>query len=254
MKFAGPCSIVAALLLLSVSAQAQDTDAAAGKPYASIVARNMFGLLPIPPPDTNPPAPPVDPPPKITLNGIMTIFGRDQALFKVATKPAPGQPAKDNSYVLSEGERQDDIEVTKINHTDGIVSFNNHGTTQELPLVAANSGAAPAGGGGGPGNPAPGFPRPGGPMSPADRAAMFRDRQAARTQPTPYQAPSSQQSGQNIEDQVMSAARDMALTEQYRIDTQDLVQQGKLPPPPPTRDDARRCARSGRCTVDWKPR
>ena len=147
MKFAGSCSIAATLLLLlAANARSQDTDAAAGKPYASIVARNMFGLLPIPPPDTNPPAAPVDPPPKITLNGIMTIFGRDQALFKVATKPAPGQPAKDSSYVLSEGERQDDIEVTKINHTDGIVTFNNHGTTQELPLVAANSGAAPAGG------------------------------------------------------------------------------------------------------------
>src|SRR5580704_12750845 len=107
MRFAGPCFIVGALLL-SAGARAQDTDTT-DKPYASIVARNMFGLLPIPPPDTNPPAPPVDPPPKITLNGIMTIFGRDQALFKVASKPKAGQPAKDDSYVLAEGERQDDI-------------------------------------------------------------------------------------------------------------------------------------------------
>ena len=212
----------------------------------------MFGLLPIPPPDTNPPAAPVDPPPKITLNGIMTIFGRDQALFKVATKPAPGQPAKDSSYVLSEGERQDDIEVTKINHADGIVTFNNHGTTQELPLVAASSGGAPAGSGGGPGNPAPWFSAKylAGrclPLTAPPCSVIVKQRAPNQT---PYQPTSSQQSGQNIEDQVMSAARDMALTEQYRIDTQDLVQQGKLPPPTSDSDDARRCARSGRCTVD----
>src|SRR5580692_970362 len=112
MRVAGPCFIVGALLL-STSAWSQDTDTV-DKPYATIIARNMFGLLPIPPPDTNPPAPPVDPPPKITPNGIMTIFGRDQALFKVATKPKPGQPAKEDSYVLGEGERQDDVEVVKI--------------------------------------------------------------------------------------------------------------------------------------------
>src|SRR5580700_7335033 len=145
MRVAGPCFIAAALVF-SATARSQDAGAAgatdtadaANKPYATIVARNMFGLLPIPPPDTNPPAPPVDPPPKITLNGIMTIFGRDQALYKVANKPKPGQQAKEDAYVLSEGERQDDIEVIKINHMDGIVTFNNHGTVQELPLEEAS--------------------------------------------------------------------------------------------------------------------
>jgi hypothetical protein len=185
MKLAGSLFIAAMLLLLLVPAAvlAEDEPAVAqttDKPYATIVARNMFGLLPIPPPDTNPPAPPVDPPPKITPNGIMTIFGRDQALFKVAVKPKPGQPPKEDSYVLSEGERQDDIEVVKINHTDGIVTFNNHGTIQELPLVPTKDSGSGGGSGPGPGNPMGGIPRPG-PMSPGERAASVRERLLGRS-------------------------------------------------------------------------
>jgi hypothetical protein len=170
MKFAGPYPVdvwrslaAAALILLPASnAQPQDSNKTDDTPYAPIVARNMFALLPIPPPDPDADKPPVDPPPKITPTGIMTIFGRDQALFRVANKPKPGQPAKDDAYVLAEGERQDDIEVVKINHTAGIITFNNHGAVQELPLVAAKETGGPAPGpGGGPGGAAPGVPRPG---------------------------------------------------------------------------------------------
>jgi hypothetical protein len=144
-----------------------------GNPYAPIVARNIFGLLP-------PEAPP-DPAleaakslPKITPTGIMGVFGNWQVLFKVAAaataKPGqPGQPAKDDFYILSQGQRQDDIEVLKIDEKKGIVTFDNHGTTQELPLAAASGtgggpagpsspggmkpGMAPGGPGGGPGGP-----------------------------------------------------------------------------------------------------
>ena len=190
MKVAGTFFIAivlafSALTQAQVPAQAQDAGTAgtsadttadtanlADKPYGTIVARNMFGLLPIPPPDTNPPAPPVDPPPKITLNGIMTIFGRDQALYKVAVKPKPGQPAKEDSYVLGEGERQEDVEVMKIDREKNTVTFNNHGTVQDVELVDATSSGAGAAPGGGPGG-GPGAMRPG-MMSPADRAAMFR--------------------------------------------------------------------------------
>ena len=149
-----------------------------GNPYAPIVARNIFGLLP-------PEAPP-DPAleaaknlPKITPTGIMGVFGNWQVLFKVAgaatAKPGqPGQPAKDDFYILSQGQRQDDIEVLKIDEKKGIVTFDNHGTTQELPLAAASGtgggpaapsspggmkpGMAPGGPGGGPGGPG-GFTR-----------------------------------------------------------------------------------------------
>jgi hypothetical protein len=105
-----------------------------------------------PPP---PPGPPQDatPPPKITPNGIMTILGEVQVLFKVAGTPKPGgPPSADESYILSEGQRQDDIEVVKIDEKNSIVTFNNHGETQQLPLVVTQPSSTPSPGlAGGPG-------------------------------------------------------------------------------------------------------
>jgi hypothetical protein len=105
-----------------------------------------------------------DPPPKITLNGIMSAYGKLQALFKVAGTGKAGQPAKDQFYILSEGQRQDDIEITRINEQAGLVTFNNHGTVQEIPL--ANAPAVTTSSAPGPGGqvPKPGFtgPRGGG--------------------------------------------------------------------------------------------
>jgi hypothetical protein len=113
-------------------------------PYAAIVVRNIFGL--------NPPPPPPDAAaeaeknlPKITPTGIMTVFGHSQVLYKVTGIAAkPGQPVKDEFYILSQGQRQDDIEVMKIDEKNSLVTFNNHGTTQELPLAnGPASGGAP---------------------------------------------------------------------------------------------------------------
>ena len=107
-------------------------------PYGTIVARNIFCLEPRP---TNAPAdvPPDVPPPKITPNGLMSIFGQSQVLFKVAAPPEAGQPPRDESYVMSVGDRKDDIEVIRIDEKAGIITFNNHGRIQELPLVSAAS-------------------------------------------------------------------------------------------------------------------
>jgi hypothetical protein len=121
------------LVLLNTDLYA-DNRASSNNPYEPIAARNIFGLNP-------PQAPaPVDttPPATITPNGIMTIFGgTPQVLFKVAVPPRPPEPATDKSYILSEGQRQDDIEVTHIDEKAGIVTFNNHGVVQEIPLVKA---------------------------------------------------------------------------------------------------------------------
>ena len=150
--------LVVATALFTVNVRSQEVSGKMDNtPYAGIVARNVFGLLPIPVHKPEDDAPPVDPPPKITPNGIMTIFGRDQALFKVAEKPKPGQPAKEVSHVLAEGEMEDEITVVKINHVDGIITFNNHGTVQELPLVAAKETAS---------GPPPGVPPPRNPLLP----------------------------------------------------------------------------------------
>lgn len=170
MKRAGKIVIcLAAALTLNVGARADDaatpadevavndsstTDAVVlpGNPYAPIVARNVFELTPAPVVDPN--APPAETPLKISPNGIMSIFGRLQVLFKVTGKP----DGKTDSYILMEGQRQDDIEVTKIDEKNSLVTFNNHGVVQTLPL--ANAPSASGGGmtpsfGGSPG--APGF-------------------------------------------------------------------------------------------------
>lgn len=105
----------------------------ADNPYAPIAARNIFGLNPPQPKNITTP----DPPSKITLNGVMDIFGTSQALFYVDVPPRPPLPATQKSYILSEGQRQDDIEVTHIDEKKGVVTFNNHGVVQEIPLVKA---------------------------------------------------------------------------------------------------------------------
>ena len=139
MTFTRHLLLLGALCLCAVAHADTDT------PYTAIVTRNVFGLVPIP---TNPPVDPTPatPPLKITPNGIMDIFGKLQALFKVAMPAKGGQPAHDESYVLGEGESQDDIEVIKIDKAAGVVTFNNHGVEQELPLVVgvASGGSAPA--------------------------------------------------------------------------------------------------------------
>jgi hypothetical protein len=132
---------------LLVSVVRADEASSAGNPYGTIAARNIFNLVPIP---TNPPtlAEPPDPPAKITPNGIMSLFGSPQVLFKVATPPKPGQPPQDQSYCLSEGDREDGIEVVQIDQVAKIITFNNNGTIQKLPLVADgdNGGGSGAGG------------------------------------------------------------------------------------------------------------
>lgn len=121
-------------------------------PYAAIAVRNIFGL--------NPPVVTTNDPnelllaslPKITPTGIMSVFGQSKVLFKVAAARAR-QPAKEEFYILSEGQRQDDIEVMAIDEENGLVTFDNHGFTQELPLANAPDSGAPASSSPGPRNP-----------------------------------------------------------------------------------------------------
>jgi hypothetical protein len=148
---------------LALNAVVRADDAALpGNPYTTAAVRNIFGLNPPAPVDPNALADAI-PPPKITPNGIMSIFGQLQVLFKVANPPKAGKPAADDDYILSEGERQDDIEVVKIDEKAGVVTFNNHGQTQELPLVVGTASSPAPTAGGVQGNLAAGFkPTPGG--------------------------------------------------------------------------------------------
>jgi hypothetical protein len=151
----GAC-FAAALFVLSVRAEQEQT--ASGNPYTGIVERNVFALVPIPTNSPEPPTP-VDPPVKITVNGIMNIFGQLEVIFKAGVPARGKDPAHDQSYEMTEKERQDDIEVVKIDDKASIVTFNNHGIEQEIPLADAPNVTAPAGG---PGNGGGGVPMPGG--------------------------------------------------------------------------------------------
>ncbi len=108
----------------------------AGNPYQSIVVRNVFNLHDPPPPA------PVDtaktPSLKITLTGIMTIFGKKHALMKAIVpgkSPEPGkppEPAKEQSFMLAEHQAEYGIEVLAIDEKKGEVKVSNQGTEQAL--------------------------------------------------------------------------------------------------------------------------
>ena len=105
-----------------------------GNPYHGIVERNIFDIhaaLPPPPPDPNIGRPP---PPTIKLQGITDILGRKQVLFKVQLPPKGGAPAKEESFILTVGERQGEIEVLEINPKAGTVKMNNYGVVTNLSL------------------------------------------------------------------------------------------------------------------------
>ena len=140
MKRSGWLWMSAISCLAAVAAMQAATD----NPYQKIIERNVFGLNPPPPPPA-PPEPPAPPIPKITLQGVTTILGNRQVLFKALTLPAPGKPINEQSYILSEGEREDDIEAVAINEVEGTVKFNNHGTIQELNLKTDSAKASVGG-------------------------------------------------------------------------------------------------------------
>lgn len=207
MKVAGPSLIAAAAVMLSSSVRSQEAAGpASDSPYASIVARNMFGLVPIPVVDPKDSEPPPDPPPKITPNGIMNMFGKEEVLFKVAAKPKPGQPAKEDAHVLAVGEMEDEITVKNINRADGDVSitFDNHGTIQTLPLVASKEAGGPAPAAGGPPGrtmPAP-FPRPAFPGGPNRPGGMSPFQGRSAPVPNPGFGNNTESSGAGTSDGV----------------------------------------------------
>jgi hypothetical protein len=115
-------------------------------PYQAIVDRNVFSLkAPPPPAPTTPPAPPA---PKVTLNGITDIFGYRQALLTAQISAKPGEPAKTQSFILQEDERQGDLQVLKIDLVAGTVKIINSGT--EMTLTMEKDAAKPSGGAPGP--------------------------------------------------------------------------------------------------------
>jgi hypothetical protein len=114
-----------------------NTDASSGSanPYRCISERNLFGLRSTPPVHFESPTEPL---PKVTLTGITTVLKGKRALLKVQFPPKPLVPTKEQSYLLTEGQRDGPIEVLEINEKTPSVKLNNSGTVMIVTFSTNN--------------------------------------------------------------------------------------------------------------------
>ena len=168
-------------LAVCIAANAVTTEDSSANPYQSIIDRNVFSLKPPPPPPdpsetTKPTAL------KITLTGITTILGNKRVLMKTAPPPGkPGETPKEQYYILTEGQREGEIEVVSIDEKAGSVKVKNAGTDQTLTFekdgakLPATQPPAAAPGAPGAVPPVPGLPgtRPA-PNAPAGATPSFQ--------------------------------------------------------------------------------
>ncbi|MGA2176811.1 MAG: hypothetical protein ABSH38_17680 [Verrucomicrobiota bacterium] len=160
---ASALAVVAAAVFGAASAIA-DTAGGEANPYAVISDRNVFHLNPPPPP----PAPPEKPieVPKVMLSGFQKVGGTTRVFLAM---PPKDQKDVTKYFNLAPGEREDPLEVVKVNSEKGEVDIINSGTPMTLSLasnsfVATAAPSHPAGGA----PPMPGMPgMPGGRRVPA---------------------------------------------------------------------------------------
>jgi hypothetical protein len=216
--------------------------------YNDIPDRNVFGLKPPPsqPPATNPPAQL----PKITLTGITTILGNKRALMMVAPVAVkPGEKVNELSMILTEGQREGEIEVLQIDEKRGSVKVNNAGTVMLLTFEkdGARLPATPAPVPGRPGVPLP-LPsvtnsRPNPLTPPAHVAYPAFPTRVPRTPPAAGQASSAvggvpTPTGMTVTPPPASTAPNQDITPEEQAIVMELQRQAAgnstLPPLPPT--------------------
>lgn len=228
---------------------------AAANPYEAIIGRNVFGLKP-PTLTAPPPVAPVAASKTITLQGISTILDRRQVMLKVATAARPPEPAKEASYLWSEGQGEDDIEVVAIDADAGTVTIKNRG--EPLSLTMKDNAEKPAAGAALPAPVAPATKLPGLPTPAATLPPPANPGGGPRTIPTrslrtsatdganlgvggapgwdsanrPAQ-PSSAQAASPNDASTLPYEAQMALIAIQQERTKDAVQAGRLPPLPP---------------------
>ena len=76
------------------------------------------------------------PMPSIWLNGITDILGKKQVLMKVRFPLKPSAPPVEESYILTEGQREGDIEILAIDVKAGTVRVKIIDTIMDLSLEA----------------------------------------------------------------------------------------------------------------------
>ncbi len=126
----GAC-VASSLAPDSASATATDAAAEAEARCRLICARNVFGLKP--PPAT--PEPEIQQPalPKLVLTGITTILDTKRVLLMMqAVGARPGEPGRETSLILAEGQREGPIEILQIDENNGRVQLKNSGTPMTL--------------------------------------------------------------------------------------------------------------------------
>ena len=112
-----------------------------GTPYGTILQRNTFGLRPAPPAVKTPANLAL---PKVHLTGITTILKGKRALLKVEFPAKPPERAKEESYILKEGQSAGPIEVLEINEKTAHVKVNNSGTVTNLTFEQLGPTPAPS--------------------------------------------------------------------------------------------------------------
>lgn len=124
--------VLSGCVLCAMAALASPTSSA--NPYHEITERNVFGLRPPQPSRVESPPTPL---PKIVLTGITTILGNKRALLKVQYPAQPPEPAKEESCILAEGQREGAIEVLAINAKTEHVKVDNSGTVSVITFEKA---------------------------------------------------------------------------------------------------------------------
>lgn len=110
------------------------TEGTKSNPYAIIVARNPFGLRPIP--IVEPPPPPAAPPaprPEIKITGITTLLGAPKALFQYEDKETK---RTEFPPLLAEGDTYKMLSVIQIDPENERVRIRNGDTEMLLDFIA----------------------------------------------------------------------------------------------------------------------
>jgi hypothetical protein len=242
----GAKTVVCVLGSLAVTAAAHaivnDEGADNGNPYKVIIERNVF--------DLKAPTPAVSivptnaPPPNVKLTGITSILGKRQALFLVQKLGIPGKtPNTDVPYIITEGERQDTVEVLEINEKAETVKIKNEGNVSVLKFEKLNLPSTP-GAGVPPGLPGPGGPGGGVPRMPNyvmpaqpapinQQAANYGNAGGYNPGQTTIPTRTLRTSQDAQAEPELSQEQAALLLELQREATRDAVAAGKLPPLPP---------------------
>ena len=129
----GVLTSVGVMLFLTVFSEGTTRVNSSANPYRAIAGRNVFGLQPQIIPSTNQPVKLELP--AITLTGLTTILGKEQALMTV------GLPGKTLYHIAGEGERYGDIEVVEIDMKAGTVQVRQGGLWATLTLTKLHPGS-----------------------------------------------------------------------------------------------------------------